>query len=100
MIIDLDAHQGNGHETDFLNDESVSIVDAYNHHIYPVDLQARKAVKVDIDVRSSHTDEDYLNMLKSVIPSEIESFKPDFILYNAGTDCLAGDELGGLLPPQ
>ena len=31
MIIDLDAHQGNGHETDFLNDkETVYIVDFFN----------------------------------------------------------------------
>ena len=30
MIIDLDAHQGNGHELDFLSDERVFILDAYN----------------------------------------------------------------------
>jgi histone deacetylase 11 len=30
MIIDLDAHQGNGHERDFLNDENVFILDCYN----------------------------------------------------------------------
>jgi histone deacetylase 11 len=35
MIVDLDAHQGNGHETDFLNDDNVCIVDAYNPYINP-----------------------------------------------------------------
>jgi histone deacetylase 11 len=30
MIIDLDAHQGNGHERDFLNDADVFILDCYN----------------------------------------------------------------------
>lgn len=30
LIIDLDAHQGNGHERDFINDEDVFIIDAYN----------------------------------------------------------------------
>jgi len=37
MIIDLDAHQGNGHEKDFVVKESVYIVDCYNHKIYPKD---------------------------------------------------------------
>ena len=37
MIVDLDAHQGNGHEIDFINDDDVCIVDAYNPYIYPGD---------------------------------------------------------------
>jgi histone deacetylase 11 len=40
MIIDLDAHQGNGHERDFINDENVHIVDAFNPFIYPGDDDA------------------------------------------------------------
>ena len=40
MIIDLDAHQGNGHERDFINDKDVHIVDAYNPSIYPGDQYA------------------------------------------------------------
>ena len=35
MIIDLDAHQGNGHERDFKNEVDVHIIDAYNPYIYP-----------------------------------------------------------------
>ncbi len=30
MIVDLDAHQGNGHEKDFLNDPDIFILDCYN----------------------------------------------------------------------
>ena len=30
MIIDLDAHQGNGHERDYINNPNVYILDAYN----------------------------------------------------------------------
>jgi histone deacetylase 11 len=37
MIIDLDAHQGNGHERDMMKDDDVHIVDAYNPYIYPGD---------------------------------------------------------------
>jgi len=35
LIIDLDAHQGNGHEKDFANDGRVYILDMYNAGIYP-----------------------------------------------------------------
>ena len=41
MIVDLDAHQGNGHENDFMHDSHVYIVDVYNKWIYPNDTQAK-----------------------------------------------------------
>ena len=95
MIIDLDAHQGNGHERDFLGDPNVMIVDAYNHSIYPEDREAAKAIGVDIRVYKGDSDKEYLEKLKKSITPAIGSFQPDFILYNAGTDCLQGDPLGG-----
>jgi hypothetical protein len=36
IIVDLDAHQGNGHERDFLHDTNTFIMDMYNSSIYPV----------------------------------------------------------------
>ena len=41
MIVDFDAHQGNGHERDFISDERVYIMDMYNRWIYPNDRQAK-----------------------------------------------------------
>ena len=41
MIVDFDAHQGNGHERDFLSDDRVYIMDMYNRWIYPNDRQAK-----------------------------------------------------------
>ena len=34
MVIDLDAHQGNGHETDFIGDDRVFIMDVYNRFVF------------------------------------------------------------------
>jgi len=96
MIIDLDAHQGNGHERDFLGDPNVMIVDAYNHSIYPADKEAKRAIGVDIRVYKGDSDDDYLGKLEKNITPAIANFQPDFILYNAGTDCLQGDPLGDL----
>jgi histone deacetylase 11 len=40
-------------------------------------------------------------MLRKELPQAFEEFKPDFVIYNAGTDCMAGDPLGRLnLSPQ
>ena len=41
MIVDFDAHQGNGHERDFINNEKVYIMDMYNRWIYPNDREAK-----------------------------------------------------------
>ncbi len=63
MIIDLDAHQGNGHERDFINDTEVHIVDAYNPNIYPGDEYAEKGISTAIPVFKFDSDEDYLYKL-------------------------------------
>jgi histone deacetylase 11 len=41
MIVDLDAHQGNGHERDFIGDSDTYIIDFYNAGIYPGDIHAK-----------------------------------------------------------
>ena len=96
MIIDLDAHQGNGHERDFNGDNNVFIIDFYNHYIYPGDTEAKRAISVDIAVNNRDDDEVYLQKVENVINECMEQFKPDFILYNAGTDCLQNDPLGSM----
>jgi len=51
MIIDLDAHQGNGHEKDFGSEGRVYTLDIYNSGIYPFDHVAKKYIdqKVELD---------------------------------------------------
>jgi histone deacetylase 11 len=71
MIVDLDAHQGNGHETDFLNDDEVCIVDAYNPYIYPGDEEAARAIKHTIHVKPKDNDNTYLQKLRNGIEPAI-----------------------------
>ena len=44
MIVDLDAHQGNGHERDFMDAKNVYILDVYNRDIYPHDGFAKRKI--------------------------------------------------------
>jgi histone deacetylase 11 len=96
MIIDLDAHQGNGHERDFTSDENVYIFDIYNSRIYPHDRTAKKGISKKLEIDHNCTNEEYLELLETELPLSIQDFNPDFILYNAGTDCLVDDPLGNL----
>ena len=48
LIIDLDAHQGNGHERDHTDAGKFYIIDAYNHGIYPGDQKALSSISHDI----------------------------------------------------
>ncbi|XP_068703336.1 histone deacetylase 11-like isoform X1 [Montipora capricornis] len=101
MIIDLDAHQGNGHEADFDKDDQVYIMDVYNAFIYPGDIKVKSAIKKNIELFHGTDDAQYIPLLKKHIPEALDAFKPDIIAYNAGTDILMGDPLGNLsITPQ
>ncbi|VBB32310.1 unnamed protein product [Acanthocheilonema viteae] len=94
MIVDLDAHQGNGHENDFCGDSRVYILDMFNSCIYPQDMRARHAIRRSVHLRIGIQDGEYLSLLSSNLEDGLSEFRPDIILYNAGTDCLRGDPLG------
>ncbi|PPD77329.1 hypothetical protein GOBAR_DD25753 [Gossypium barbadense] len=96
MIIDLDAHQGNGHEMDFGNDERVYILDMYNPGIYPFDMTARNYINQKVEVVTGTATVDYLDQLDKALAVAGSNFAPELIVYNAGTDILDGDPLGGL----
>ncbi|XP_057425588.1 histone deacetylase 2 [Lotus japonicus] len=96
MIIDLDAHQGNGHETDFADDSRVYILDMYNPGIYPWDYDARNYINQKVEVKSGTLTEEYLQKLDEALEVAARRFKPELVIYNAGTDILDGDPLGRL----
>ncbi|XP_067616720.1 histone deacetylase 11 isoform X1 [Eurosta solidaginis] len=96
MIVDLDAHQGNGHERDFYDNEKVFILDMYNAAIYPRDHEAKLAIRCAVELRPRTADETYLKKLKRSLNYSLNEFRPDFLVYNAGTDILIGDPLGRL----
>uniref|UniRef100_A0AC34QUF8 Histone deacetylase domain-containing protein n=1 Tax=Panagrolaimus sp. JU765 TaxID=591449 RepID=A0AC34QUF8_9BILA len=96
MIVDLDAHQGNGHERDFKTDKRVYIFDMFNYKIYPRDQEAKEGISKAIRLTSYTEDREYLNLLKKNLPEAITEFQPDIIFYNAGTDCYEDDPLGCL----
>ncbi len=95
LIVDLDAHQGNGFESIFQGDKRVNTFDMYNRDRYPQHDQHLE-IKYNNPVREGCTTEHYLATLRSELPKAIAETNPDFIIYNAGTDILQGDRVGGM----
>jgi len=96
LIVDLDAHQGNGNASIFGDDPRVDIFDVFNGFIYPGDHEAARCVKYNHPVHMFIRDGEYLGLLESELPRAIEQSSPGLIIYNAGTDVLIGDPLGGM----
>uniref|UniRef100_A0A8C5KJ42 Histone deacetylase 11 n=1 Tax=Jaculus jaculus TaxID=51337 RepID=A0A8C5KJ42_JACJA len=88
--------QGNGHERDFMGDKRVYIMDVYNRHIYPGDRFAKEAIRRKVELEWGTEDEEYLSKVKRNVTRALQEHLPDVVVYNAGTDVLEGDRLGGL----
>jgi histone deacetylase 11 len=102
MVIDLDAHQGNGIGRDRLGGfmgDNVYIMDMYSSGNYPHDTYAKGGIDKDIGL-GNVSDNEYLLRLGQGLTESFNEFgtsmldKPDIVYYNAGSDILKGDPLG------
>lgn len=98
LMIDLDAHRGNGFTSFYENDKSVGVFDLYNMQVYPGLKQGDPDdFPFIIPLRAGLGSDDYIKLLKTELPLFLDSNpKPKLAFYNAGTDILAADKLGAL----
>jgi histone deacetylase 11 len=97
LVVDLDAHRGNGFFAVAGGDPAVHILDIYNAQrypgLFPGDLDD---FPFQVPLRAGIGDEVYLNTLEEELPRFLDSvWTPRLAFYNAGTDIVAGDKLGG-----
>lgn len=91
MIIDLDAHQGNGHERDFQGDQNTYIIDFYNPYIFPGDRYAKGAIDVEFFVTHRIDDNAYISAMQKQIEPCILNFNLNLysltlvLIYQRGT---------------
>lgn len=84
MIVDLDAHQGDGHERDFRDDDRVYILDAFTPGIFPNARDVMAAIRSVIYYRHGDTGSKFLAELRRVLPAALADFPADVVVYNAG----------------
>ncbi len=96
LIVDLDAHQGNGIEDILKNEPNVAIFDMFNALTWPGDYACQERINFRFPLKSRTDDKEYLRILSNALPCAIDSVKPDLIIYNAGTDIYEKDPIGAL----
>ncbi len=93
LIVDLDVHQGNGTAEIFREDNSVFTFSMHGKSNYPFQ---KETSNLDIALENNTEDEEYLRLLKNMLPKLIQQEKPDFIYYLCGVDVIETDKLGKL----
>ena len=94
LIVDVDAHHGNGNAYVFMDDRRVTLLDIYNGGIYPHGGYTKERVDINLPVSSGTTGDEYLRKLQDGLDRLQGSYKLAFVI--AGTDVLASDPLGRL----
>lgn len=93
MVIDLDAHQGNGTAAIFRGDRRVFTFSIHGAESYP---EKKEKSSLDIGLRPGAGDAAYLAVLRRELPKAMKKFRPDLAVYVAGADVYKRDLLGGL----
>ncbi len=93
LIIDLDVHQGNGTASLFSSNPNVYTLSFHGKKNYPF---RKEKSDLDIELDDNTNDNEYLKLLKEIIPKVIDQFEPEFIFYLSGVDVLENDKLGRL----
>jgi acetoin utilization deacetylase AcuC-like enzyme len=93
LIVDLDVHQGNGTAEIFQDDDSVFTFSMHGKGNYPF---KKETSDLDIPLEKGTTDQEYLSILKNMLPRILDKVQPDFVFYLCGVDVLASDKLGTL----
>lgn len=94
LIIDSDAHHGNGNAYTFMENSRVTILDAYNAGIYPTSSYTRDRVNIPVQLPPGTDGCTYLQRYKDALQKLDDDYRLAFVV--AGTDVLMSDKLGGL----
>jgi acetoin utilization deacetylase AcuC-like enzyme len=90
LIVDLDYHHGNGNALIFAEDETVFTFSMHNVPWCFIDKRNNR----DVELPSHVDDGKYLDLLVGALPGIVESFRPEFAVYLAGSDPYVEDLLG------
>lgn len=101
MVVDYDAHHGNGTQAAFLNDERLAYLSTHQWGIYPgtgriEDAPHAKKRIVNVPLPAFAGDRAFARITDEIIQPTVESFRPDMILVSAGFDAHWNDPLTSL----
>jgi histone deacetylase 11 len=94
LVIDTDAHQGDGTADAVRPWPWARILDFYQGDLYPWP-KVEEDVAVPLPPRTNGAE--YLTRLRDTLPATLDRYRPEFVVYNAGSDVLGSDPLANLL---
>ena len=103
VILDWDAHHGNGTQDAFYEDDRVLYVSLHEHPLYPFTGRLRETgtgsgtgTTINVPLPAGATGDVYLHAMDALVAPAIEAFGPTWLLLSAGFDGHRADPLTGL----
>jgi acetoin utilization deacetylase AcuC-like enzyme len=103
MIIDIDAHHGNGTQTAFYDTDEVLFVSMHQFPCYPgtgnigeVGAARGEGFTVNIPVEKGTGDNDFVGGINSIVKPLAYAYQPQMILVSCGFDLYRHDRLTGM----
>ena len=91
LIFDCDVHQGDGTARILEKNDNIFTCSIHCKKNFPLN---KAQSNLDIELEDHTNNNEYLNEIQKTIKFCVNSFKPDFVLYDAGIDIHKDDELG------
>lgn len=91
MVVDLDAHQGNGTNAIFAGDRQVFTYSMHGGRNYP---STKVPGSLDVELPRYVSGVEYLDRLAETLPNAVEGFEPDLVFFIAGADVHEDDRFG------
>jgi acetoin utilization deacetylase AcuC-like enzyme len=101
LVVDYDAHHGNGTQAAFLDDERAAYLSTHQWGIYPGTgwledaPQAKKRI-VDVPLPAFAGNQAFAQISEAIIKPTVEAFMPEMIFVSAGFDAHWSDPLTSL----
>jgi len=92
-VVDLDVHHGNGTAAIFADEPEVFTFSMHQEENYPAD---KPPSDLDVGLADGVDDATYLGLLAEHLPRVLDGHAPELVVYLAGADPYAHDQLGGL----
>jgi histone deacetylase 11 len=94
LVVDTDAHQGDGTADTIRSWPWAHILDLFEHDIFPWP-KAEEDISVPLPPRTNGAE--YLDAVRDHLPAALDRYRPDLVVYNAGSDVLWSDPLTALM---
>ena len=93
LIVDCDVHQGDGTAKILAGDDRCFTCSIHARTNYPFE---KMKSDLDVELEKDSGDEEYLHTLEETLAELDRRVKPDFIIYDGGSDVHSDDRLGHL----